>query len=360
MDLTYMPEELAFQREVRAWLKGNVPKRQRDERPIEFGDPRRIAEAKAWQRKVYEAGYLALAWPREYGGRGADIMRQTIVNEEMVRARAPGLIGLLGISMVGPTLIQHGSEEQRRRHLPKILTAEEIWCQGYSEPVAGSDLASLRTRADLRGDEFVVNGQKVWTSNAQYADWMFCLVRTDPDAPKHAGISYILIDMKTPGIAVRPLIQMTGDAGFNEVFFEDVRVPRANLVGELNQGWMVANATLFHERNLLGSTTRTQLMMQNLIRLARSRQHYGKPAAEDAVIRQKLADLLVRVEAMKYHSYRQLTDALKGRPPGVAAMVNKLVGTELNHDICALALELLNSYAPLTRGSAHVIDHGNW
>src|SRR5213593_985015 len=360
MDLTYSPAERTFQRAVRTWLRRNVPKRQRDERPTEWGDPRRLAQAKAWQRKVHAAGYLALAWAREYGGQGADVMRQTIVNEEMVWARAPGLISAMGIQMLGPTLIQYGTEEQKRRYLPKVLTAEEIWCQGYSEPGAGSDLASLRTRAELVGDEFIVNGQKVWTSNAQFADRMFCLVRTDPEAPKHRGISYVLIDMKTPGITVRPLVQMTGDAGFNEVFFEDARVPRANLVGELNQGWMVANATLFHERNLLGSTTRTQLMMQNLIRLARSRQHYGKPAAEDPVIRQRLADLLVRVEAMKYHSYRQLTDAIKGRSPGVAAMVNKLVGTELNHDICALALEILNSYAPLTRGSAHVIDHGNW
>src|SRR5438132_1365659 len=268
MDLTYTPDELAFEREVRTWLKRNVPRRQRDERPVEFGDPRRIAEAKAWQRKVHAAGYLALAWPREYGGQGADVMRQTIVNEEMVRARAPGLIGLLGISMVGPTLIQHGSEEQRRRHLPSILTAAEIWCQGYSEPGSGSDLASLRTRAELRGDEFVVNGQKVWTSNAQYADWMFCLVRTDPDAPKHAGISYLLIDMKTPGISVRPLVQMTGDAGFNEVFFDDVRVPRANLVGLLNAGWQVANATLAHQSNMLGSTTRTKQTFKKLVRHA--------------------------------------------------------------------------------------------
>src|SRR6266446_5801326 len=360
MDLTYMPEELAFQREVRAWLKGNVPERQRDERPIEFGDPRRIAEAKAWQRKVYEAGYLALAWPREYGGRGADIMRQTIVNEEMVRARAPGLIGLLGISMVGPTLIQHGSEQQRRRHLPKILTAEEIWCQGYSEPGAGSDLASLRTRAQLSGDTFVVNGQKVWTSNAQYADWMFCLVRTDPDAPKHAGISYILIDMRTPGISVRPLVQMTGDAGFNEVFFEDVRVPRANLVGPLNQGWLVANATLAHERNMLGSTTRTQQMFNGLLRLAQSRQRYGRPAAKDPVIRQRLADLLIRVEAMKYHAFRQLTDTIKQRPPGIGASVNKLVSTELNHDIAGMALEIMGSYGTLARQARHVIDRGAW
>src|SRR5437870_13794948 len=328
MDLTYTPEELAFQREVRAWLKRNVPKRQRDERPIEFGDPRRIAEAKAWQRKVYEAGYLALAWPREWGGQGADVMRQTIVNEEVVRARAPGLIGLLGLSIVGPTLIQHGRQEQRRRHLPKILTAEEIWCQGYSEPGAGSDLASLRTRADLRGDEFVVNGQKVWTSNAQYADWMFCLVRTDPDAPKHAGISYILIDMRAPGISVRPLIQMTGDAGFNEVFFEDVRVPRRNLVGELHQGWLVANATLAHERNMLGSTTRTQQMFNGLVRLAQSRRRYGRPAAEDPVLRQRLAELAIRVETMKLEAYRQLTDALRKRPPGISASFNNPATTE--------------------------------
>jgi len=360
VELAYSKEDEAFRKEIRTWLKHNLPKKDKALSDLPPHDPERVKRAKEWQRKLYDAGYVAMSWPKEYGGQDADVMRQTIVNEEMVWARAPGLIGAMGIQMLGPTLIQYGTEEQRRRYLPKVLTAEEIWCQGYSEPGAGSDLASLRTRAELVGDEFIVNGQKVWTSNAQFADRMFCLVRTDPDVPKHRGISYVLIDMKTPGITVRPLVQMTGDAGFNEVFFEDVRVPRANLVGELNQGWMVANATLFHERNLLGSTTRTQLMMQNLIRLARSRQHYGKPAAEDPVIRQKLADLLVRVEAMKYHSYRQLTDAIKGRPPGVAAMVNKLVGTELNHDICALALELLNSYAPLTRGSAHVIDHGNW
>src|SRR5437016_11901671 len=299
MDLSYTPEERAFQHEVRTWLKRNMPKRDPAERPLDFHEPERVARAKVWQRKLYEAGYVAMSWPREYGGQGADVMRQTIVNEEMVRARAPGLIGLMGIQMVGPTLITHGSEAQRRRYLPKILTAEEIWCQGYSEPGAGSDLASLRTRAELRGDEFVVNGQKVWTSNAQYAGWMFCLVRTDPDAPKHAGISYLLIDMKTPGISVRPLVQMTGDAGFNEVFFEDVRVPRANLVGLLNAGWQVVNATLAHERNMLGSTTRTQQTFRKLVRLARTQRRNGGPASKDPVVRQCLADLAIRVETMK-------------------------------------------------------------
>jgi alkylation response protein AidB-like acyl-CoA dehydrogenase len=360
MDLTYTPAERAFQREVRAWLTKTVPRKQRDERPMEWGDARRIEQAKAWQRKVFDAGYLALAWPPAYGGQGADVMRQTIVNEEMVRAHAPGLIGMMGIQMVGPTLIAHGIEEQRRRYLPKILTGEEIWCQGYSEPGSGSDLASLRTRAELRGEEFVVNGQKVWTSSAQFADWMFCLVRTDPDAPKHGGISYLLIDMKTPGITVRPLVQMTGDAGFNEVFFEDVRVPRANLVGGLNNGWQVANATLAHERNMLGSTTRTQQIFLNLVRLARTQRRNGKPASADPLVRQRLAGLAMRVETMKLEAYRALTDTLHGRKPGIAASVSKLVTTELNHDLAQAALEILGSYGPLGRRDPRARDRGIW
>ena len=361
MDLSYSKQDKAFRKQVRAWMKKNVPKKDTSLSTLAPDDPRRIARAKAWQRSLHQAGYVARGWPKEYGGQGdSDVMRQTIVNEELILARAPGLIGASGLTMLGPTLLQCGTEQQKQRYLPTVLTAEEIWCQGYSEPGSGSDLASLRTRAELVGDEFIINGQKVWTSGAQFSDWMFCLVRTDPDAPKHRGISYVLIDMKTPGITVRPLVQMTGDAGFNEVFFEDVRVPRDNLVGELHQGWMVANATLFHERNMLGSTTRTQMMMHNLLRLARSHRRYGKPAAEDPVIRQKLAELLGRVEAMKYHSLRQLTDVIKGRRAGLGAMVNKLVGTELNHDICALALEIMNSYAPLKRGADRVIDNGVW
>ncbi len=361
MDLSYSKQDKAFRKQVRAWMKKNVPQKDTSLSRLAPDDPRRIERAKAWQRSLHQAGYVARGWPKEYGGQGdSDVMRQTIVNEELILARAPGLIGASGLTMLGPTLLQCGTEQQKQRYLPTVLTAEEIWCQGYSEPGSGSDLASLRTRAELVGDEFIINGQKVWTSGAQFSDWMFCLVRTDPDAPKHRGISYVLIDMKTPGITVRPLVQMTGDAGFNEVFFEDVRVPRDNLVGELHQGWMVANATLFHERNMLGSTTRTQMMMHNLLRLARSHRRYGKPAAEDPVIRQKLAELLGRVEAMKYHSLRQLTDVIKGRRAGLGAMVNKLVGTELNHDICALALEIMNSYAPLKRGADRVIDNGVW
>src|SRR5215510_2222068 len=317
MELAYAKEDEAFRKEVRSWLKKNLPKKDKAVSDLMPHDPERIKRAKEWQRKLYDAGYVAMSWPKEYGGREASVTRQTIVNEELVLARAPGLVGASGLGMLGPTLIQLGTEEQRRRYLPKILTAEEIWCQGYSEPGSGSDLASLRTRAELVGDEFVVNGQKVWTSGAQYADWMFCLVRTDPAAPKHRGISYILIDMKSPGITVRPLVQMTGDPGFNEVFFEGVRVPAENLVGGLNNGWQVANATLAHERNMLGSTTRTQQMFEGLLHVARTRRRAGKVASADPLIRQRLADLAIRVEAMKYHSYRQLTDVLRGRPPGI-------------------------------------------
>ncbi len=360
MDLSYTAEQEAFRRRVRGWIKTHMPKRERDAPAMEFGDPARMRALKEWQRTLYDAGYVAMGWPKEYGGQAADVVEQTIVNEELLLARAPGLIGMMGIQMVGPTLIQFGTDEQKQRYLPKILTADEIWCQGYSEPGSGSDLASLKTRAELVGDEFIVNGQKVWTSNAQFADWMFCLVRTDADAPKHRGISYILIDMKSPGITVRPLIQMTGDAGFNEVFFEDVRVPRRNLIGELNQGWLVANATLAHERNMLGSTTRTQQMLSGLVRLAQSRERHGRPASQDPLIRQRLADLTIRVEAMKYHAFRQLTDNIKKRPPGIGASINKLVSTELNHDIAATAMDIMGSYGTLARKSPHVIDRGVW
>ena len=306
MDLSLTPAHETLRRRLRTWLAANLPRSRRDDRSV------------------------------EYGGQGADVLEQTIVDDELVRAGAPGLIGLLGVEMLGPTLIEWGTPEQKRRFLPPVPTADEIWCQGYSEPDSGSDLASLRTRAELDGDHFVVNGQKVWTSYAHLADWMFCLVRTDPEAAKHAGISYLLIDMRSAGITVRPLVQMTGDAGFNEVFFEDVHVPRANLVGGLHQGWQVANSTLRHERNMLGSSARTQQLLHAVQRLARRRG-----IADDGAVRQRLANLAIRVEAMRLHAYRELTDAARGRPPGLPALVTKLVSTELNHDLAELALDLL-------------------
>jgi alkylation response protein AidB-like acyl-CoA dehydrogenase len=362
MDLSFSREDEEYRREVRAWLRRNLPKRVDEEEggELTIADPERIARAKAWQRKLFEAGYVATGWPKEHGGRGAGLVRQAILNEEMVLARAPSPIGMMGLQMLGPTLIALGTPEQKERFLPPILTADELWCQGYSEPGSGSDLASLKTRAEVDGDFFVVNGQKVWTSTAQFADWMFCLVRTDPAAPKHKGISYLLVDMRSPGITVRPLVQMTGQAGFNEVFFDNVRVPRKNLVGRLNEGWLVANATLSHERNMLASTTRTQQLLSDLLRLAKRRSRHGVNVLRDPVARQRLADLQIRVESMKYHSLKQLSDGIHGRPAGIGASVNKLVTTELNHDICAAALEILGSHAGLSKGSPHVEDRGVW
>jgi alkylation response protein AidB-like acyl-CoA dehydrogenase len=360
MDLNLTPEEEAFRQKVRGWIEANLPgdlvQSARDGRE----DKDWLARAKAWQRKLHDAGYVALAWPKEYGGQALDPVRQSIVNEEMARARTPYLVGGSGLGMLGPTLITWGTDEQKQRYLPKILTADEIWCQGYSEPGSGSDLASLRTRAEIVGDEFVVNGQKVWTSGAQYSDMMFCLVRTDPEAPKHRGISYVLVDMHSPGITVRPLVQMTGDRGFNEVFFDNVRVPRRNLVGKLNEGWIVANATLFHERNMLGASTGSQQLFNRLLELARSIKRDGRPLAQDPVYRQRLVDLQIRVEAMRLHFYRQLTDQIRGRAPGIEAMINKLVGTELNHELSTAAMELMGNYAMLSRGEERAIDRGFW
>jgi len=363
MDLTHSKEDEAFRRELKAWLRKHMPKRGTyvdGGEDFSYDDPRRVAAARGWQKTLYKAGYVAIGWPKEFGGQGASIVRQTILNEELILNRAPSLIGMMGIQMVGPTLIRHGTDEQKKAHLPKILVAAETWCQGYSEPGSGSDLASLKTRAEIDGDFFVINGQKVWTSAAHLADWMFCLVRTDVAAPKHQGISYVLIDMKTPGITVRPLVQMTGESGFNEVFFSDVRVPRTNLVGNLNEGWKVANSTLHFERNMLASTTRTQQLMTDLVALAQRRTKNGQKASRDPAVRQRLADLQIRTEAMKFHALKQLSDEIHGRPHGIGASVNKLVTTELNHDLCAAALEVLGSYGQLAKGAPHVEDRGAW
>src|SRR6202521_1176174 len=360
MDLQFTPEEEAFRLKIRGWLAENMPTSGLSADREGRDDKTWLAKAKAWQRKLYEGGVIALAWPKEYGGQQMDPIRQSIVNDEMVRAQAPYLVGGSGLGMLGPTLISWGTEEQKKRYLPKILTAEEIWCQGYSEPGAGSDLASLKTRADIVGDEFVINGQKVWTSGAHYADMMFCLVRTDPEAPKHRGISYVLIDMRSPGITVRPLIQMTGAHSFNEVFFDSVRVPRKNLVGKLNEGWIVANATLFHERNMLGSATGSHQIFNRLLALARSIRRNRRTLADDPVFRQRLADLEIRVTAMRFHSYRQLSDQIHGRNPGIESMINKLVGTELNHDLATAAMELMGDYSMLARGDEYALDHAYW
>ena len=356
MDLNLTPQEEEFRQQVRTWLAQNRPVALHQRGEV---DGKTWAQrAKDWQRRLYQAGYLALSWPKEYGGQALDPMRQAIVNEELMRAGVPGVIGSNSISMLGPTLITWGTEEQKRRYLPKILTGDEIWCQGYSEPGAGSDLASLRTRADLDGDEFVVNGQKVWTSGAHIADMMFGLVRTNPDAPKHKGISYLLVDMRSPGLTVRPLVQMNGEADFCEVFFDNVRVPRANLVGELHEGWKVANTTMVHERNWLGASPKRQF--DKLLERARAQRRNGVPLTANPLYRQRIADLQIDVEAMRLHALRLLSNAIHQRQGGVENVVAKLVGTELSHRMALTAMDMLGDYATLGRGEQRAFDRGIW
>lgn len=237
MDLMYTPEEEAFRQEIRTWLEENLPE-EYDPDDWEWALPaeERFRLQKEWHQKLHAGGWVGLSWPKEYGGRGASLVEQAIFSEEMERYRAPEGVNLLGILLVGPTLMHWGTEEQKQRFIPKILSAEELWCQGFSEPGAGSDLAALSCRAVEDGDDFVINGQKVWTSFAHQADWCILLARTDPNVPKHKGISYLLVDMKSPGVTIRPLVQITNDADFNEVFFDDVRVPKKNLVGQKNMG----------------------------------------------------------------------------------------------------------------------------
>ncbi|HXG21757.1 MAG TPA: acyl-CoA dehydrogenase, partial [Methylomirabilota bacterium] len=357
---SYSPAEEQFRREVRSWLEANAPDDIRAGRDEDLPPPERWERQKAWHKKLYAGGWIGLWWPKEYGGRGASLIEQVIFNEELARLSVPSGVNMSGVTLLGPTLMHWGTEEQKKRFLPKILPAEEIWCQGYSEPNSGSDLASLQTRAVEDGDHFVVNGQKVWTSWAQYSDWIFLLVRTDPTAPKHQGISYILVDMHSPGITVRPLVQINGDSEFNEVFFEDVRVPKKNLVGELNRGWMVAITTLMFERAASGNFYRFEKLLPQLYDLARRTELNGRPAVEDTAVRQQLAQFAIEAQAIKYNELRRLTRQLKGLPPGPEGSFAKVTATELNLRIANFAMELLGPYAILEKGSPFAVDHARW
>ncbi len=362
MDFQYTPEQEAFRAEVRSWLEANLPPDLRVDDPRDervAPDRQTFERRRAWQKTMHAAGWVGLAWPKEYGGRGASLIEQVIFDEEYTRARAPVLPGYSGIALCGPTLMRWGTEEQKRRFLPRILSADDIWCQGYSEPGAGSDLASLQTRAEDRGDFFLVNGQKVWTSGAQYADWMFMLVRTDPQAPKHQGISYLLVDMKTPGITVRPLVLLNGHAHFNEVFFEDVRVPKSNLVGPQNQGWKVAITTLMFERTYAGGGNYKE-QLQRLLALARVVRLNGRPAWEESWVRQRLAQLWIECEGLKYTRLRSLTRQLRGEPPGPEGSILKLYGSELGLRIAQFASELLGPYATVHQPMEVVPDAPRW
>jgi alkylation response protein AidB-like acyl-CoA dehydrogenase len=366
MDFNYSEEAEAFRREFRAWLGANLPQGEdRSEDPggggeLMGGDDTSWRSHRAWHQKMHAGGWVGVSWPKAYGGRGATLEQQVVYNEEMVRARAPGLVNGLGISLVGPTLIHWGTEEQKKRYIPKILSADEIWCQGYSEPNAGSDVASLQTRAVEEGDYFIVNGQKVWTSGAQHADWCILLTRTDPDAPKHKGISYILVDMHSPGITVRPLVQITGDRGFNEVFFEDVKVPKKNLVGEKNKGWQVAVTTLMFERTGMSGGQDMLVPLRSLVRLATRVRRNGASAWDDTSVRQTLAGFAADAEALRLTGLRQLTRRLKGLPPGPEGSIGKLAMSELHLRMAKFAMELLGPYSQMTGEDSLAIGRGRW
>jgi alkylation response protein AidB-like acyl-CoA dehydrogenase len=333
MDLNYSPEDLAYRQTVRRWFEANTPSE----------DLKTLAERRAWHRKLYEAGYVGMLWPREYGGWGATPMQQAIVQDEMARISAPPTINGLGIGFIGPTIIVHGTDWQKQRYLKNILTADEIWCQLYSEPNAGSDLASLKTRAEPDGENFVVNGQKIWTSSGPIADWGILLARTDPRVAKHKGISCFLISMRQPGVEVRPLKQITGHSLFSEVFFTNARVERRDLIGNLSQGWEIAQTTLGYERgaNSLGRVTRYAISFQQLVRACRELRRGGRPLLEDPSVRARLGKVFADLEVQRYAALRVLSGLTKGEAPGAASSITKLSYTEFEKRFYETALEIL-------------------
>jgi alkylation response protein AidB-like acyl-CoA dehydrogenase len=359
MDLRYSDEHERFRQEVRRFLDANWTAEDRASAPPPQGQAQLLGavvrtddRATAFRLKAIEAGYLYRHVPRRYGGgeHPPHPLEETIIHEEFRRAHAPWEVVGQGPSMLVPTLLEHGTERQKQRFVRDTLLGRILWCQGYSEPGSGSDLASLRTRAELDGDHWVVNGQKIWTSNADTAHWMFCLVRTEPAAPKHDGISYLLIDMRSPGITVRPLRQMTGDADFNEVFFDNVRVAAEHLVGKRGQGWAVSRSTLKHERALIGGTHITRRMFDGVLMLAQALRVRGRPAIENPLVRNRLVELESRLLASEYHGYRLLTMSARGEDHGRAGMVTKLYSTMLNYDITRLGMDILSDRGLLGPG----------
>ncbi len=342
MDLSLSPSEREFRDEVRTWLEENHPGPE-----PEAGLEEVMAFRREWQGKLHEAGWAGISWPKEYGGRGATLIEQAIFVSEAARQEAPSPANVLGLAMGGPVVIAHGTEEQKQRYLEPILTAEEIWCQGFSEPESGSDLASLKTRAVKDGDEWVVTGQKVWTTFAQYAKWCMLVARTDPDAPKHKGLTYFLMDMEQDGVEAKPLVQITGEGEFNEVFMEEARIPDANVVGGVGNGWTVAITTLMNERAGLafGAIAQIANSLKRVDRLAAETRHDGGTAAEDPVIRQRLAQLHIEAETMRLNAYRGLTKTMQSGIPGPEGSLGKWQWADINQRLTELALDIEGAYA---------------
>jgi alkylation response protein AidB-like acyl-CoA dehydrogenase len=362
LDFTLTPEQQAFRERTRSWLKANIPAEWKATGSTDVPRPEAYVFLRKWQKKMHEGGLIGATWPKEYGGQGLTFVEEMILHEEMALQKAPPMLNILGVGMAGPTIIAYGTEEQKKRYPEKILTCEEIWCQGYSEPNAGSDLAGLQTRAVKDGEYYVINGQKVWTSLAHMADWMMLLARTDPEAPKHKGITYFLLDMHLPGVTVKPLKQITGDAEFNEVFFDNVRVHESQVLGGVNNGWGVGLTTLMYERLALGFglQMRLRIALESLIEMARRVEKTGRTITKDPVMRQKIAQLWMDTEALKYTGARAITKLLKGELPGPEASTGKMGWVETHQKLQELAMEIEGAYSQLMKGSERAIDGGVW
>ena len=365
MDFSYTTErEEQFRQEFRAWLAVNLAEHRKDFPPsddeLTFHPDRSFESSLAWHKRMHRGGWVGVHWPREYGGRSAGLAEEMIFTEELIAAGAPPGVNMIGLTMVGPAILRYGTEEQRRRWLPPIPSADEIWCQGFSEPGAGSDLANLSTRAAAEGEHFVVTGQKVWTSNAHRSQMCILLARTDPAAPRHRGISCLLVDMRSPGITIRPLIQITGEAEFNEVFFDQVRVPKANLLGPKNGGWEVAITILMHERTAIGSAMILHHYIQRLLDLARRTTCDGTKAAADPLLRQELAQIYLEGRTLRLTGLRYLTRQLRGEPPGPEGSVLKLAMAEAYKKMAQTAGHILGPAQQLWRGTEWAPDGGRW
>jgi alkylation response protein AidB-like acyl-CoA dehydrogenase len=349
VDLRDTPEEAAFRQEVREFIAANLPGGSRERGARRFEDADR-----EWSRRLGEGGYAGLTWPKEYGGADAPYSHQAIFLEELARAEAPSHLGVIGLGMAGPTIMAWGSDAQKERYLAKILSADEIWCQGFSEPDAGSDLAAARTKVEDMGDHFLVNGQKVWSSFAHIADFCILVGLGLPDAPKYKNLTYVIVDMHARGVEVRPLVQITGQPEFNEIFFTDVQVPKENLLGEIGGGWQVAMTTLLHERGTLGFALSATLdvAVRKLIALAKERD------VTDPMLRDRIAREWVELQALRYTNYRSLTTLQKTGIPGPEGSASKLVWSENNQRLTKLALEILGTHAQLTDGGGYA--SGYW
>jgi len=358
MDFADSPAEAGFRADLRAWLAAHLPEHRATYPPsddeLTLHPDKSFDACRAWHRRMHEGGWVGLRWPREYGGRGATLTEQLIFAEELIAAGAPPGVNTIGLGMVAPAIMVHGTPVQKARWLRPILAADEIWCQGFSEPNAGSDLANVSTRAVLDGDHFVVTGQKVWTSNAHRSDYCILLARSDPGSTRHKGLSCLLVDMHAPGITIRPLRQLTGDSEFNEVFFDGARVPAARLVGTLHRGWDVAVTILMYERQSIGGMVNLHLFIDRVLDLAR------RQGAGDPVLRQRLAELVIAGRALRLTNLRYVTRELAGIPVGAEGSVLKLTFTDAYKQMAEIAASILGPYSQLWGGDGRAPEDGRW